>query len=111
MHFLRAHIICKIFAITLALTLLLPSAVKFTHVFNHYKHEVCLGKTTTHLHKLDLDCKFYQFKFSGNFILNFYDFNVLSPDEKQLEIVSRYSFVNSYQQQHFTLRGPPPSLV
>ena len=111
MVFKKHRVFFNIIVYTLVFALLLPSAVKFTHIFNHSKHEICLGKTTTHLHKLDLDCKFYQFKFSGNFILNFYDFNVLSPDEKQLEIVSRYSFVNSYQQQHFTLRGPPPSLV
>jgi len=107
MKFLREHIIFKILAYTLAFTLILPSAVKFTHVFNHYQHVTCFGKTTTHLHKLDLDCKFYDFKLTQNYILNDFNFNVFVPKPSHLESKSQYVFLSTYQQLHFSLRGPP----
>lgn len=107
MKSLRNHTISKITVGLISVLLLLPSAVKFTHSFNHYKHEICLGEKSTHLHKTDLDCQFYKFKFSSNFVLNFINYNVLFPEEKQLNIASQYYFLSSYQQLHFSLRGPP----
>lgn len=107
MNSLRSHIVSKIAVLVLAILLLLPTAIKFTHAFNHYKHDVCLGEKSTHLHKSDLDCTFYKFKFSGNFLINFNNYNVFSPEEKQLKIDSQYYFLSSYQKLHFSLRGPP----
>jgi hypothetical protein len=48
MNALKSHIISKIAVRVIAVLLLLPSAVKFTHAFNHYKHQVCLGEKSTH---------------------------------------------------------------
>ena len=110
MHFLKEHIIFKILTFTLAWAILIPAAVKFTHAFNHYKHEVCLGEKTTHVHKLDLDCKFYDFKLTQNYILSEFNFNTSDIKIPSLKVVSPYIFLSSYQNLHFSLRGPP-SLV
>jgi hypothetical protein len=107
MQFKREHIIYKILAFTLAWAILIPTAVKFTHAFNHYKHEVCLGEKTTHLHKLDLNCKFYDFKLTQNFLVSHFQFNAFIPKKLHLKIASQYIFLSSYQQLHFSLRGPP----
>ena len=110
MHFLKEHIIFKILTFTLAWAILIPTAVKFTHAFNHYKHEVCLGEKTAHIHKLDLDCKFYEFKLTKNYLLGHFSFIVFESKKSPLKRVSPYIFLSSYQNLHFSLRGPP-SLV
>lgn len=107
MHFLKEHTFFKILSFTLALVILLPSALKVSHAFNHYKHEVCFGEKTTHLHKIDLDCKFYDFKITKNCILNEFNFSASEPTTTPLKIVSQYIFLSSYQNLHFSLRGPP----
>ena len=53
----------KIFSgisLILSFVLLVPSAVKFLHIFENHQHETCLGEHTTHLHKVDKDCEFYK---------------------------------------------------
>lgn len=107
MAFLKEHIIFRILSLALALTLLLPSAVKVTHAFNHHKHETCLGKSTTHLHKLDLDCKFYDFKITHQFLLFDFDFKIFIPNSSDYKDNIYYSFLGTYQQLHYSLRGPP----
>ena len=110
MHFLKEHIIFKILSFTLAWAILIPTAVQFTYAFNHYKHEGCLGEKTTHLHKLDLNCKFYDFKLTKNYLLGHFSFDVFETRKLPLKRVSQYIFLSSYQNLHFSLRGPP-SLV
>jgi len=107
MNALKSHIISKITVRIIAILLLLPSAVKFTHAFNHYKHEVCLGEKSTHLHKVDLNCKFYDFKLTNNYVLSDSNFNVFIPKTVCLKSTAEYVFLNTYQQLHFSLRGPP----
>lgn len=107
MHILKEHIIFKILSFTLALVLLLPSAIKLSHAFNHYRHEVCLGEKTTHLHKTDLNCKFYDFKLTKNYILSEFNFNTSEAKTPSFKIVSQYFFLSTYQNLHFSLRGPP----
>lgn len=90
--------------------LLLPSAIKVSHAFNHYKHEVCLGEKTTHFHKADLECKFYNFKLTQNYLVAHYSINAFKTKIVSIKTVSQYTFLSSYQKPHFSLRGPP-SLV
>jgi len=107
MNALKSHIISKIAVRVIAILLLLPSAVKFTHAFNHYKHEVCLGEKSTHLHKIDVNCKFYDFKLTNNYVLSDSNLNVFIPKTVYLKSTTEYVFLNTYQQLHFSLRGPP----
>ncbi|MCF8273175.1 MAG: hypothetical protein K9I95_05020 [Flavobacteriaceae bacterium] len=107
MQFLREHIIYKILAFTLAWAILIPTAVKFTHAFNHYKHEVCLGEKTTHLHKLDIDCKFYDFKINTPFLLTTENIDLLFEISNFKISNSLYTFLNNHRPLSFSLRGPP----
>ncbi|MGZ0017869.1 hypothetical protein [Yeosuana sp. AK3] len=107
MAFLKEYVIFRILSFALALTLLLPSAVKVTHAFNHHKHEVCLGEESTHLHKLDIDCKFYDFKITHQFLLFDFDYKIFIPKSLTYKDNSSYTFLRTYQQLHFSLRGPP----
>lgn len=99
----------KVLAFTLALSVLFPTAVKLSHVFNHHEHEVCENDNNlnTHLHKLDLDCDFYKFKLTSQFYfkLKLEDFKVFEDNYKITN--SQYEFVSNFQKLQTALRGPP----
>ncbi len=108
----KQHIILRITSLLLVITLLVPTAVKFAHILSHHDHthEVCLGKKSAHLHKVDVDCEFYKFQLNNHFLLTVeYDYNIYTPSNlKALSLT--YKFLNNHQQLSFSLRGPP-SLV
>ncbi|GAA3577086.1 hypothetical protein [Snuella lapsa] len=108
---LRTHIVFKSFTFLLAVTLLLPATIKFAHIFSHHKHEVCLGESTTHLHKVDVDCAFYKFKLSNSYTFSLYSIELFSVEEPTLKIESHYTFLSEYQSRHTALRGPPTTLI
>jgi len=93
----------------LTLAVLLPSAIKLAHIFNHHKHEVCESdnKSKTHFHKSDLDCDFYKFKLTKNqfFVLSKYDIKTKFPFLS--ETTNYYISFNNHQQLTRFLRGPP----
>ena len=107
MALLKNHITFRIIAIYVALLILTPTFVKFTHVFSHHEHEVCLGEKTTHLHKFDADCDFYKFKLSNSLSCTFLDALFFSEEENIPKIISDYYFLSAYQNLHFSLRAPP----
>ena len=101
--------IFKVLAIVLTLAVLLPSAIKLSHAFNHHQHEVCENddKGNTHFHEIDLDCEFYKFKLNTNY----FDFvnsddTVILKDYSKVES-SLYVYLRSHQQEISYLRGPP----
>ncbi|MCF7560266.1 hypothetical protein L3X39_06405 [Sabulilitoribacter multivorans] len=87
--------------------LLIPATVKFTHVFSHHEHKVCLGEKSTHIHEVDFDCEFHKFQVNKNFTFNSSYSAIYSPIEQSTEIVSQYFFLSEFQHLHFALRGPP----
>ncbi|WP_400079892.1 hypothetical protein [Winogradskyella sp. R77965] len=93
----------------LILAVLLPSALKLEHAFNHHTHEVCESdnESKTHFHESDLDCDFYKFKLSENqfFVLSKYEIKVEFPFFN--ETTNYYISFNNYQQLSRFLRGPP----
>lgn len=89
------------------LALLLPSALKFSHIFNHHQHEICNGEYQAHLHKTDIECNFYKFKLSSSFTLSNIEFEFISVTDNHHIDNLAYSFLSDFQQLHFTLRGPP----
>ena len=97
----------KILTCILVVTLLVPTGVKFSHIFIHHHHEICNGEPQTHLHKADLDCSFYKFKLSSPFtiphIVNDFVFIEAGPQYYS----EAYTFLSEFQQLHFSLRGPP----
>lgn len=87
--------------------LILPTVVKFSHVFSHHEHEVCLGENQSHLHEIDMDCEFFKFKLSNSyyFIIETYDIheNIVSN-----KLQTKYhTYLKSHQQLSTYLRGPP----
>lgn len=107
MNKLKKHIAFKILTVLLSVTLLVPTATKFAHIFAHHKHDICLGEKATHLHELNIDCNFYKFKLTTVYNISFFNFNLFTPKEQPLEIVSQYQFLSKYQRLQIALRGPP----
>lgn len=91
----------------LALSILAPSLVKFSHVFNHHEHEICQEDSSLHFHALDLDCEFFKFKLNNHF----YEFKKSQDDIEifvsKKETKSTYFFLKNYWQLSLNLRGPP----
>ncbi|MBJ6367624.1 hypothetical protein JF259_05945 [Snuella sp. CAU 1569] len=101
----------KTLTFLLAAALLFPAAIKFAHIFSHHEHEVCLGESTTHLHKLDVDCAFYKFKLSNTYTFSLFSVELFSVEEPTSKIESYYTFLSEYQSSHTSLRGPPSKLI
>ncbi|MEO8772980.1 MAG: hypothetical protein ABI263_05525 [Gelidibacter sp.] len=107
MNFLRQHIVFKAFTLIIVVTLLLPSAVKFMHIFEKHQHEVCYGEAASHFHTLDIDCEFYKFKLNIPFIIPEKITFLIPNIEINNAPTKDYSFLSDYQRLHFSLRGPP----
>lgn len=105
-HF-KQHISIKILAIALVLAVAIPTIVKFAHIFEDHKHEVCTGEKETHIHEIDLDCEFYKFKLNHVFSVNFNNYVFLSIEDNFKISSSQYQFISDYQRLPFSLRGPP----
>ena len=104
----QQHIIFKIAAIVLLLAVLLPSAVKFDHVFEDHKHEVCTDDhSTTHAHEIDLECEFYKFKLNTYYYTFLDSYSIVIEDNYSKINNTFYNFQYNYQQLSFSLRGPP----
>lgn len=107
MQNIKEHIIFRMLTTVLVVSLLIPSIVKFSHIFAHHKHEVCLGEKATHLHEFDLDCEFYKFKLNNNYLSSF-KYNYLFCEITNYKVSSlAYKFLNNHQPLSFSLRGPP----
>lgn len=103
----QQHIAFKFIALVILLAVLLPSAVKFTHVLENHKHEVCTDHSSIHMHEIDVECEFYKFKINPVFSFNFELITFKKPQKKQHLITSQYHFISAYQKLGFALRGPP----
>ncbi|WP_456440205.1 hypothetical protein [Psychroserpens sp.] len=103
----KQHITFRIVTIFIVVCLVLPTVVKFSHIFNHHEHEVCLGENQSHLHEIDTDCDFYKFNLNHQTTLITFNFTPLIINENQETITSQYLFLSSFQKLHFSLRGPP----
>jgi len=107
MQNIKEHIIFKTITIILVISLITPTLIKFTHVFENHKHEVCLSKQQAHLHTLDLGCEFYKFKLNNSFTFNVVNFSLHSIVNNHKVFHSQYQFISEYQSLSFALRGPP----
>tara|TARA_R110000796_G_scaffold90952_1_gene194988 strand:+ start:702 stop:1043 length:342 start_codon:yes stop_codon:yes gene_type:complete len=101
--------IFKGLAVVLVLAVLLPSAVKFNHVFTHHSHKVCDNddSTDTHFHKSDFDCDFYKFKLRNNLFLEIANFEIITKKTVSQHLSSYYISLTNYKHLSRFLRGPP----
>lgn len=99
----------KVLAIVLALAVILPSAIKLSHAFNHHTHEVCENDNNAdeHFHEADLDCDFYKFKLTNQYYVSLTSQDLISFDNNYKITVSQYHFVSDFQRLQTALRGPP----
>tara|TARA_Y100000589_G_C27015581_1_gene572657 strand:+ start:510 stop:851 length:342 start_codon:yes stop_codon:yes gene_type:complete len=99
----------KVIALVLMLAVLLPSAVKLSHVFTHHKHEVCKNDSNdnTHFHELDVDCEFYKFKLAQQFYYKQKIVELFSTEDNFKITESQYEFISKFQKLQTSLRGPP----
>lgn len=104
---LKKHIVFKTITLLIAIAFLIPSAVKFSHIFTHHTHKVCEGEQTTHIHKVDIDCDFYKFKLNNNY-LNVVAYNSSFQLSEPYKIkYFTYKFLYNHRTLSFSLRGPP----
>lgn len=91
------------------LAVLLPSAVKLSHVFTHHKHEVCKNDSndSTHFHELDVDCEFYKFKLNTNYYPGFYASETVILNNYNKAHTNFYLFLRTHLSNTSHLRGPP----
>jgi len=101
------HKTIKTIALLLLLAIAFPSAVKFNHVFENHKHEVCDAPLDSHFHEIEIDCEFYKFKINTPFVLIINSINALEVKNNHKNTSSYYSFTNSYKSIGIALRGPP----
>ncbi|NNE32756.1 MAG: hypothetical protein HKN40_10340 [Winogradskyella sp.] len=101
--------VTKGLALLLVLTILLPSAVKLTHAFNHQTHDVCESddEAYTHFHQSDLDCNFYKFKLTENQFYAVFNYKEQLTSPFLEQALEHYISFNNHQQLSNFLRGPP----
>lgn len=99
----------KVITLVLILAVLLPSAVKFSHVFTHHKHEVCKNDSNdkTHFHELDVDCEFYKFKLNTNYYSGFNTYKSIIQNTFNKVDIYFYFFLRTHKEETSKLRGPP----
>lgn len=107
MNNLKQHIVFKTITILLTVSLLVPTAYKFAHIFAHHKHDICKGEKSTHLHEVNTDCDFYKFKLNNSYTFSFYNLDLFSFEEQPIQIISQYQFLSKFQRLQTALRGPP----
>ncbi|MEM5566227.1 hypothetical protein WNY78_13990 [Psychroserpens sp. AS72] len=103
----KQHITYSIATLILIVALALPTVVKFTHAFSHHNHDVCTDYSQTHLHNLDADCSFYNFKITNHYTFSIENYELYIPIKIKQITASQYQFLSDYQRLQFSLRGPP----
>ncbi|WP_241148012.1 hypothetical protein [Lacinutrix jangbogonensis] len=101
------HIVIKSIVMLLLVAIVLPSVIKFVHVFEDHKHEVCTNTSDTHFHEVEIDCEFYKFKLNTAFSFILRPSKIIFHELNYKITTSQYQFVSDFQRLPFSLRGPP----
>ena len=108
MNTIKDYNVYKLSIVVLILTLITPTLVKFSHVFEvHNIHKVCENPQKTHFHKLNLDCEFCKFKLNAQWFFAPKSFQFINKQEHYKVTSLNYSYLSNYQPLSFSLRGPP----
>ena len=91
----------------MALTLLLPTYKKFSHLFANHKHDICLGEKASHFHELNADCDLYKFHLNNAYCVFYNDVELLCQEYFNIASGNEYIFLKNHKQLPFSLRGPP----
>ena len=93
--------------LTLVLALFTPTVLKFAHIFDDHKHEICKGEYKVHLHKLDVDCTYHKFKLTKTFTIPEFSVEFFKPEHNHFIASTQYLFLSNTSALNFKLRGPP----
>lgn len=111
MRQIQKHIVFKFSIVILAFVLLVPSAVKFSHIFKEHTHKTCTDTDTVHIHNTNLECEFYAFKLGTQVLPSIHNINFVVVTNNYQPIVSQYIFRDTVTNHYFFLRGPPTILI
>ena len=101
------HIVIKSIVTLLLVAIVLPAAIKFIHVFENHKHEVCSNPSDTHFHEIEIDCEFYKIKLNTEISFNSSPSKISICEVNYKINTSHYYFLGRFQRLPFSLRGPP----
>jgi len=105
---IKEHTIYKLSVVVLALVLLTPTFVKFSHVFEvHSAYEICKNPQKTHFHKFNLDCEFCKLKLNTQWFFDTNSFQFVNKQEHYQVTSLHYSCQSKYLPLPFLVRGPP----
>ena len=107
MKYIKNHIVINVFAILLTVSIAVPSIVKFAHIFEDHKHEVCTNNTSTHFHEFDVECEFYKFKVPIQYLSTIDVSNTIETITITNKVYNHYTLLTSTKFNLFELRGPP----
>lgn len=100
-------LLVSISAIILFMALALPTVVKSYHALFEHQEFTCIAKGDLHFHETELDCDFQKFNFSPQL----FELGTVVPANSQFvlkeHIFGYYVSLTSFQELHFSLRGPP----
>lgn len=111
MNYIKQHISFRIATLLVAVCLMTPILVKFSHTFSDHKHEVCVGENQSHFHEIDMDCEFFKFNINLNTFIVFFNYNLKSSFDTSVSETLYYTYLKSHQQLTDPLRGPPSLLI
>jgi len=94
-------------SLVLAIGILTPSILHFTHFTVGHSHVSCDEHKQTHFHQYDFDCKLYDFHHANQILYTppVYTFVIITPSRE--EIFSDYFYISNQQRLYFSLRAPP----
>ncbi|WP_354618096.1 hypothetical protein [Sediminicola luteus] len=87
-----------------------PSVVKLWHSLYSHKEVKCDLEGSVHIHSAEIDCPFQKFNVSLHYFLPQNHFDELLVINIREDHFDYYSFVNTFQKLHYSLRGPPVSV-
>ena len=88
----------------------LPSVMKLSHAIHEHQNQKCSKDIAVHFHNAEFDCEFQKFKLSKQFYTDLDHFDFFIPTEIREDVSASYTFLSTYQQLHFSLRGPPSAV-
>ena len=108
---MKNKILHNVFAIFLALIVILPFAIQTVHGLQNHEHKVCTDKEVKHFHDQSTDCSIYHLTIEQNSIDLFVKYNV--EINSAINLNPTFYHFKDYQKQNRlkSSRAPPGFIV
>lgn len=107
---LKHSIFFNLVVLVLTTVLLLPTLLKFEHVFEHHTHDVCKNPQTLHFHEGSFNCDLCDFQLTQTYYIDYLNYDIVEPSKVKKTFRELYNFKYYHQHLSFSLRGPPQLL-